>query len=140
MLVTVVSKNASTLAGLDAYLRGVGAVTTSTGDLERLVDLTPPTAAAVILFPDEYSTDLVIQALAALQKARPDVLAVVVTNDPGRFASPDAEEDPGASPLVMAKPAWAWTIVDAVRARLGARPQPAPLARGSGSRRPGRDE
>jgi len=122
LLVTIVSKNASTLAGLDAYLRGVGAVTTSTGDLERLVDVTPPTAAAVILFPDEYSAELATKALAALEKARPNVLAVVVTNDPGRFASPDAEEDAAASPLVMPKPAWAWTIMDAVRARLGARP------------------
>lgn len=122
LLVTIVSKNASTLAGLDAYLRGVGAVTTSTGDLERLVEMTPPTAAAVILFPDEYSAELAIQALAALEKARPDVLAVVVTNEPGRFAGPDAREDAAASPLVMPKPAWAWTIMDAVRARLGARP------------------
>ncbi len=140
LLVTVVSKNASTLVGLEAYLRGVGAVTTSTADLERLVDVTPRTAAAVIVFPDEYSQDLAIQALAALERARPDVLAVVVTNEPGRFASPDAEEDPAASPLVMPKPAWAWTIMDAVRARLAARPQPAPLDRGSGARRPGRDE
>ncbi len=139
MLVTIVSQNASTLAGLDAYLRGVGAVTTSTGDLGRLVDVTPPTAAAVILFPDEYSLELVVQTLAALEKARPDVLAVVVTNEPGRFATPDAEEDPSASPLVMPKPAWAWTIMDAVRARLAARPRPAPLDRGSGARRPGRD-
>ena len=47
--------------------------------------MTPPAAAAVILFPDEYGPDAAIGALAALRKARPDVLAVIVTNDPRRF-------------------------------------------------------
>jgi len=46
------------------------------------------------------------------------VLAVIVTNEPHRFTEATAEADLATSPLVMAKPAWAWTILDAVRARL----------------------
>ncbi len=116
LLVTIVSKNASTLPGLDAYLRGVGAVTTSTGDLERLVEMTPPAAAAVILFPDEYSAELADPGPGALEKAaagraggRRHQRTAVASR------GPDAREDAAASPLVMPKPAWAWTIMDAVR-------------------------
>ena len=71
LLVTVVSKNPSTLQGLETYLRGVGVVTTTTGALERLVEMTPPAAAAVILFPDEYGPAVAICALAALRKLGP---------------------------------------------------------------------
>ena len=140
LLVTVVSKNASTLEGLDTYLRGVGVVTTTTGAIERLIEMTPVAAAAVILFPDEYSPDVALGALGTLKKLRPDVLAVVVTNEPRRFVDATGEEDPAASPLVMPKPAWAWTIMDAVRARLDARPQEPPIDAQPSARRPGRHE
>ena len=136
LLVTVVSKNASTLEGLETYLRGVGVTTTSTGAIERLIEMTPPAAAAVILFPDEYGPDVAIGALEALKKLRPEVLVVIVTNDPRRFGDVGGE-DPAAGPLVMPKPAWAWTIMDAVRTRLDARPdepriEPRPTARRQG--------
>jgi hypothetical protein len=122
LLVTVVSKNPSTLQGLDAYLRSAGVSTTTTGAIERLVEMTPPSAAAVILFPDEYSSQSAIDALTALRKARPDLLAVIVTHEPHRFQTPTGNEAAAASPLVMPKPVWAWTILDAVRARLDSVP------------------
>lgn len=121
LLVTVVSKNASTLQGLDAYLRGVGVVSTTTGAMDRVVEMTPAAAAAVILFPDEYDRAVAAAALATLRRERPDVLTVVVTNEPRRFGDAIDEDDPTGFPLVMPKPAWAWTIMDAVRARLDAR-------------------
>jgi hypothetical protein len=137
LLVTVVAKNASTLAGLDTYLRGVGAVTTTTVAIERLIEMTPPAAAAVIIFPDEYSADAASRALATLEKLRPEVLAVIVTNEPKRFVATGAG-DPATAPLVMPKPAWAWTIMDAVRARLDARPEPSAVVAPRPGRRPGR--
>jgi hypothetical protein len=119
-LVTVVSKNRGTLQGLETYLRGAGVEVTSTGAIERLVDMTLPSAAAVILFPDEYGLKIAAGALATLKKLRPRVLAVVVTNEPRDFEDDGHEPDRVASLLVMPKPAWAWTILDAVRARLDA--------------------
>lgn len=121
LLVTVVSRNASTLEGLDTYLRGVGVVTTTTGAVERLIEMTPPSAAAIVFFPDEYSPEVAAHALGTLKKLRPDVLAVIVTNEPRRFVEATGETDLAGSPLVMPKPAWAWTIMDAVRARLDER-------------------
>jgi len=134
--VTVVSKNPSTLVGLDRYLQGVGVVTTTTGALDRLLEMTPPAASAVIFFPDEYGAKDAISALVALMKARPAVLAVIVTNDPRRFARP-GDVDAATSLLVMPKPAWAWTILEAVRARLEQSPHPSPIPRPC-ARRPGR--
>ncbi len=128
LLVTVVSRNASTLEGLHTYLRAAGVATTTTGAIERVVEMTPPSAAAVILFPDEYSPGVALRALGTLRKLRPDVLAVIVTNEPRRFEA-TGDGRPPASPLVMPKPAWAWTILDAVRARLGEKsqePRPGP--------------
>lgn len=118
--VTVVSKNAATLQGLETYLRRAGVAVTSTGAIDRLVEMTPPSAAAVILFPDEYGLEVSARALATLKKLRSRVLAVVVTNEPRDFDEMGHDPDPLASPLVMPKPAWAWTILDAVRARLDA--------------------
>ena len=96
LLVTVVSKNASTLEGLDAYLRGAGVAATTTAVVERLTEMTPPSAAAVILFPEEYSPDVTIHALGVLNKLRPGVLAVIVTNEPRRFVNATGEEDRAA--------------------------------------------
>lgn len=116
--VTVVSSNRETLDGLEAYLRESGVVANGTRALERLLEMTPPSAVAVILFPDEYGAAAVTKALAALHRGRPKVLAVLVTNEPGRFERATGVEPGDGAPLVIPKPAWAWTILDAVRARL----------------------
>lgn len=118
LLVTVVSKNAATLEGLKRYLEGAGVLTCTTAALERIVEVTPPLAAAVIMFPDEYEHAVVRAALGLLKSARPNTLAVVVTHEPRRFEESDKGIRGLETPLVLAKPAWAWTILDAVRARL----------------------
>jgi hypothetical protein len=138
--VTVVSRNASTLEALDTYLRGAGVATATTGAIERLIEVTPASAAAVILFPDEYSADLAITALGALSRLRPDVLPVIVTNEPRRFVEASSDEDLAVSPLVMPKPAWAWTILDAVRTRLDTRPREPRVDAQPGARGQGRHD
>ncbi|HXX67401.1 MAG TPA: hypothetical protein VEK07_09480 [Polyangiaceae bacterium] len=121
LAVTVVSKNASTAQRLEAYLRDAGVFSNGTRDVERLVEMTPPSAAAAVVFPDEFDPEAVEAALRTARKQRPDLLLVVVTNEPRRFDKlqrGSAEEEDGL--LVMAKPAWAWTILDAIRAKLDA--------------------
>jgi hypothetical protein len=116
--VTVVSRNRETLHSLEVYLRGVGVAANGTRELERVVEMTPPSATAVIVFPDEYAQLAVDKALLALHRDRSRALVVIVTHEPQRFEAHTTRS--GASPpLVIPKPAWAWTIVDAVRARLG---------------------
>jgi hypothetical protein len=118
LFVTVVSTHRETLGSLEAYLRSAGVAANGTRAIGRLLEMTPPSAAAVILFPDEYDPRSVTQALATLHRGRPKVLAVVVTNQPRRFEQMTGAGSGLGAPLVIPKPAWAWTILDAVRARL----------------------
>lgn len=100
--VTIVSKNADTLAQLREYLVGAGlhARTTTTASLDGSSDV-------MVLFPDDYEFDDVRPVLET--RAAATVVIVVVTNDPHRF-------EPFASTVVVVpKPAWAWMILEAIR-------------------------
>jgi hypothetical protein len=116
--VTIVSSNPETLTDLEAYLQSAGVSANGTRLLDRMLEMTPPSSAAVILFPDEFQSETVLKALAALGGKRPEVLAVIVTNEPRRFERPAPMRSESAAALVIPKPAWAWTILDAIRARL----------------------
>ena len=119
--VTVVAHNWGTLRGLSAYLSRAGITTTGTRFLEQLMDLVPPWTAAVVLFPDEFKLPAVLDALAGLREGRPSALPILVTQDWKDFEK--FLVTPGAwSPLVVAKPVWAWMILDAIRARLADAP------------------
>jgi hypothetical protein len=117
--VTVVASNPSTLQALEVYLHGAGVAANGTRMVDRVLEMTPPSSAAVILFPDDFPEEAVTNALEALERERPDVLAVIVSQEPQRFGRlPGTQSAEHPVPLVIPKPAWAWTILDAVRARL----------------------
>jgi hypothetical protein len=120
LFVTIVSSNRATLEGLESYLRGAGVATSSTPTVDRVLEVTPRSSAAVILFPDEYGREGVLKAIAALGRERPDVLTVIVTNEPRRFRRIAGHGSAHTRPLVVPKPPWAWTLLDIVRARLEA--------------------
>lgn len=118
--VTVVADNPETLAGVEKYLQRAGVATNGTKDLERLSDLMPRAASVVLLFPDDFQSGSVIAALAKLRSQRPKALPVLVTSEPRRFEALRLGGR-GLAPLVVAKPAWSWTILDAIRSRLDSR-------------------
>jgi hypothetical protein len=118
--VAIVANDPATLDGLEGYMRGAGVVTTTTQWVDRILDVTPRTCAAVILFADEYAVAGVTRALTALRRARPTVLPVIVTNAPLRFGGRPRRRSHGLDPLVIPKPPWAWTLLEAVRARFDA--------------------
>jgi hypothetical protein len=118
--VTIVSSKLETLQSLDAYLRGAGVTSNGTRLLDRLLEMTPRSSTAVVVFPDEYGPDLVERSVSALGRERPDVLLVVVTSEPQRFERMLVRRHTSTVPLVIPKPAWAWTILDAIRTRLDA--------------------
>lgn len=118
LCVTVVSSNHETLQGLETYLGDAGVIVSSTRAIEGILEMTHPSAAAVILFPDEYRLVEVRTAVRTLTRERPEVLLVIVTNDPLRFEEARTGQSDHTAPLVIPKPAWAWTILDAVRGRL----------------------
>ncbi|HEY6559171.1 MAG TPA: hypothetical protein VI072_17930 [Polyangiaceae bacterium] len=122
--VTIVSDNPETLDGLESYLRRAGVMTNGTRHLEKLTEVIPPVSAVVILFPDDFYFDLVLSALETLRLQRPTILPVLITSEPKRFEALPAV-DSGFAPLVVPKPVWGCTILDAVRARLEAEPHAA---------------
>ncbi len=119
--VTIVSDNPETLDGLESYLRRAGVTTNSTRHIEKCSEMTPPSASVIVLFPDDFRLDAVMSALAGLRDQRPAALPVLVTKEPKRFESVPSSAG-GLSPLVVPKPVWGWTILDAIRARFDSEP------------------
>jgi DNA-binding NtrC family response regulator len=109
--VAVVSDNAETLDGLERYLRDAGIAARGTRSLDEAWEMVEPSRSVVVVFPDDFPTIRVFAALAALKRRRPGTLAVLVTKDHRRFASAE-----GA--VVIPKPVWGFTILDAVRTQL----------------------
>ncbi len=107
-LVVVVSDNPETIDGLARYLNGAGIAVRSTRVLAQASELARA-RSAVVVFPDDYPTPKVHAALATLKRRA--VHTVVVTSDLRHFSESDT--------VVLPKPAWGWTILDAIRERLG---------------------
>lgn len=103
--VMVVSDNPETLDGLARYLNGVGIAVRSTRVLADVSELASQARSAVVVFPDDYPTNTVQAALAGLKQH--DVLTVLVTSDSRNFSANET--------VVLPKPAWGWTILDAIR-------------------------
>lgn len=114
LLVTIIAESRETIDGLHSYLQGAGVsarCTRALGDVAKV----PPSATAVVLFPDEFDEREVLTRLRALRAQRPRALLVLVTSTPQRW-SPALERDGRAlPPVVLPKPAFGWSILDAIR-------------------------
>ncbi|HVW27405.1 MAG TPA: hypothetical protein VHC69_18705 [Polyangiaceae bacterium] len=114
--VAIVSKNPETLGALAEYLQGAGATTRGTHQIDGAAKVSAG-ASAVVVFPDDFTWSAVLPALRACSRTHPDILILIVTSAPQRFEAlvwPEAS----TTPLTVPKPAWGWTILDAIRAHL----------------------
>jgi hypothetical protein len=107
--VTIISRNPETLDGLQGYLHGAGFAVRCTRELVACGKLTSERTLAIILFPDDFRWETVVATLAEL---RPQTLPVLVTAHPQRFETLASNEV-----LIVPRPVWGWTILDALRAR-----------------------
>lgn len=117
--VMVVANNADTLHSLRSYFDDSGVPThgtTSIGDLSRIAAAT----SAVVLFPDDFAERDVLAMIAALRGARPRVFVLLVTRQPQRFGDAIAPDGRSLPPLVLPKPSFGWSILDAIRAHADA--------------------
>jgi hypothetical protein len=114
--VLVVSDCRETLDGLLAYLQRAGVSARGTRQLDGAAWQSSAVNAAV-LFPDDFKAGEVEGAVARLAAARPTLLQVLVTREPRRFDSLAETAGAVTPPVILAKPAWGWTILDAIRAR-----------------------
>ena len=114
--VTIVANNPETLDGLATYLGEAGVIVCGTRRIELCLEIVPPASSAVVFFPDDFPSSALIAALAAMRRNRPTALVVLVTSAPRRFENLARDGHPAS--LVLAKPAWGWTLLDAIRGRL----------------------
>jgi len=113
LCVKIVSANEETLDGLEAYLREAGIVVHPTRELEG-ARTKGPAPNAIVFFPDEFATEDALRVMVRAHRQRPAVRLVVVTHHRKRFADAfDADE--GLVPVIIPKPAWGWTILEAIR-------------------------
>jgi hypothetical protein len=110
--VTIVAARAETLDGLRTYLSLAGLEARGT---RRLGDSGRRPCAAIVFFPDEFLPDDVLKELSRLRRQRPTVLPLLVTREPQRYVEITGIEGVGLAPVVIPKPAWGWTILDAIR-------------------------
>ncbi len=111
--VVVVGENPETVDGLQAYLVRVGLSVHAARTLEATLSI-PERTTAVVVFPDGFRATDVVERITALCGRRPGLLLLVITREPQRFAALKAETS-ASSCLILAKPAFGWTIVDAIR-------------------------
>jgi hypothetical protein len=110
--VTIFSTNAETLDGLEAYLRSVGVQAKGRRTLEDCSDLTSASTLAIVLFPDDFPWETVIATLAELAARCASTLRVLVTGQPQRY---ERLVEGGVNVIVVPRPVWGWTILDAIR-------------------------
>jgi hypothetical protein len=112
--VVVVGENPETVDGLQAYFVAVGISAHSARTLEATLSI-PDRTTAVVVFPDGFRAADVVERITALRGRRPGLLLLVVTGEPQRFAAALKGDASSTSCLILPKPAFGWTIVDAIR-------------------------
>lgn len=116
MDVIVVADSGETIDGLHAYLGGAGLSSQGTRRLRDARSL-PAAAFAIVIFPDELGAIDLVAMLRSLRSARPELLMVLVTSAPQRLRGAVEPDDRSVPPVVLPKPAFGWTILDAIRSR-----------------------
>jgi hypothetical protein len=115
--VAIVSTNPETLDGLETYLRSVGIRARGWRRLEDCSDLTSTSTLAVILFPDDFPWEAVIATVAELATRCGTTLRLLVTGQPKKY---ERLVEAGEHVVVISRPVWGWTILDAIRAHADA--------------------
>lgn len=113
--VAIFSSNGETLDGLQQYLFVAGVSCRSYRTPEE-IDLVHEPATVLILFPDELPLPAVFGLLGRLREARSNALTLLVTRTPARFREAAASDGRTRPPLILAKPVFGWTILEAIRA------------------------
>ena len=112
--VVVVCENAETVDGLQAYFMGVGIPAQSARSLDATLDL-PGETTAVVLFPDGFRRNEVVERLLVLHEKWPGLLLLIITSEPRSFATALPSDRSSSWLVVMPKPVFGWSVVDAIR-------------------------
>jgi hypothetical protein len=118
----VISSSPETLDGLTAYFSGAGVSCESRRDANPLAEL-PPSARAIVAFPDDFPGHEISAYLALVGMRRPDLALVIVTRNAAAYTALRTTDGRPLNVTVLPRPAFGWTILDVIRAAL--EPMPA---------------
>ena len=107
---TLVSTDPETLDGVQQYFERMGATVVSTDRLERAASCVR-VPDGVLVFSDDYPFKQALSFVLTLDVE----LIVVVTADVERFQTSLREAACSKKVSVLQRPAWGWTLLDAVR-------------------------
>jgi hypothetical protein len=113
--VLVVSSNAETLDGLHDYFSQAGIASLSRRVINPLAELAA-SLRAVVVFPDDFPAHEVASYLSMLRVRRSRLAILIVTKEPPVYCAMTAADNRPLSAIVLPRPAFGWTILDAVRA------------------------
>jgi hypothetical protein len=113
--VTIVSANAETLDGLQSYLKSAGVAARGTRRLEDCSEMKAPLTVAIVLFPDDFSTESIVTTVQEIGARGPGILRLLVTGHPKAF---ETLVEGSRNVVVVPRPVWGWTILDAIRAHV----------------------
>ena len=107
--IALASTNRETLDGVQEYFTRVGA---RLSNFSKLDDARRKTVGVdvVVLFADDYPREVVLRAVAELSVK----LIIVVTGEVSAY-TPRAPKEGAPRVLILARPAWGWMLLDAVR-------------------------
>lgn len=109
--VVIVATNPETIDGLETYLRAAHISARCTTELDRCVGLIGRGTLAFVIFPDDFAQDSVLSVIAQLEQRCPAAVPVLITANAPRFV-----DRVPSHVVVMARPVWGWSILDAIRA------------------------
>ncbi|HKU45204.1 MAG TPA: hypothetical protein VJR89_43895 [Polyangiales bacterium] len=116
-LCIVIADNRETADGLHDYLNKSGFATRTSRRLHDAATLCA-NASALLLFPDEFDEADVLASLRALRAQNPRLLLLVVTAAPQRVHAAWNPNPLAPRTVVLTKPTFGWTLLDAIRAHL----------------------
>jgi hypothetical protein len=116
--VTVVGESAKTIESMRRYLSAAGVNSEAMQQLPKTSTLSQ-LGDALVIFPDEFNTGAVLSTIENVQRLRPRLQLLLVTSAPQLYQDrPSSNSAP--TPILLPKPAFGWSILDAIRASASA--------------------
>jgi hypothetical protein len=112
--VLVVSSNPETLDGLTQYFSKAGVPSESRRCANPLAEL-PRALSGLVVFPDDYIEHEIANYLFMVRTRRPGLTIVVVSRDAQAYRAMTTVEGHPLHAVVLARPAFGWAILDAIR-------------------------
>jgi hypothetical protein len=113
--VCVVAQNPETIDALHDYLSRAGMSPHSSRQLLEL-DSAASHSSLLVLFPDEFDREQVCEAIAGLRAAHRRLPILLITGAPQHYGQAALASSLTPPPIVLPKPAFGWTILEAIRA------------------------